>query len=86
MKNEYLIGFSSFYKAAYARDLLMEKKYRTVVVKIPTELIQTCGYGLSVRTSNIQTILSMLNDMEVSFRSVYKIEKNEGQPKYRKIK
>lgn len=86
MRNEYLIGFSSFYKAAYARDLLMERKYSSIVVKMPPELLQTCGYGLSVKTANIQAILSTLNDMEVSFRSVYRVEKNEGQPKYRKIK
>lgn len=86
MKEEYLIAFSSFYKAAYARDILMEERHRTVVVKLPPELIHSCGYGLSIVTTNIQPVLTQLDNMEIAYKGVYLADNSAGRLKYRKIR
>ncbi len=85
MKKEYLIAFSSFYKAAYARDILMGERYRAIVVKLPPELIHSCGYGLSIVTTNIQPVLTQLENMEIAHKGVYMADNSAGRLKYKKI-
>lgn len=85
MKEEYLIAFSSFYKAAYARDVLMDGRYRTLVVKLPPELMHSCGYGLSIITTDIRPVLAQLEDTEIAYRGVYVVDSYAGRLKYRKI-
>lgn len=38
MNQEYVISFSSFYKAAYAQDMLEEAGIASTLKKLPTEL------------------------------------------------
>ena len=40
MIQEYVISFSSFYKAAYAEDMLEEAGIASTLKKLPTELLQ----------------------------------------------
>ena len=37
MEKEYIIAFSSFYKAAYAQDMLEEAGVKSTLRKLPTE-------------------------------------------------
>ena len=53
MKKLYIISFSSFYKAAYARDKLSENGFRASVRRLPPELVKSCGYGIYIKTADI---------------------------------
>jgi hypothetical protein len=58
---EYLIAFSSFYKAIYAQEKLQERRIRVTVKKLPPELIKSCGYALYMKTDSIQNVLTALD-------------------------
>ena len=54
MIQEYVISFSSFYKAAYAEDMLEEAGIASTLKKLPTELVRSCSTGLYLRTDDIR--------------------------------
>lgn len=76
MDKEYILSFSSFYKAAYARDILGEYGINSVLRKLPPELIRSCGTGLYLRTSSMQRPLEIFAEKEIVPRSIYMINHN----------
>ena len=42
MNQEYVISFSSFYKAAYAQDMLEEAGIASTLKKLPIEFVRSC--------------------------------------------
>lgn len=87
MEKEYIIAFSSFYKAAYAHDMLEEEGINATLRKLPTELIRSCGTGLYLKTSDIRSASSVFERRQISVRGIYEIEKqNQGERKYVKVK
>ena len=42
---DYLLTFSSFYKAMYARDKLMEQGIGSQLRRVPTQLLRSCHSG-----------------------------------------
>lgn len=75
---EYIVSFSSFYKAAYARDMLEQHGISSTLKKLPAELVTSCGTGLYLRTDSIQQAQSVLNDKRIQPRGIYLIER-EGK-------
>ena len=53
MEKEYIMAFSSFYKAAYAQDMLSEAGIKAQLKRLPQELVRSCGTGVYLRTSDI---------------------------------
>lgn len=60
MKERYLLVFSSFYKAAYARDILSSYKLVSTIRKAPAQLASGCAYALEFKCSNIDAVLKKL--------------------------
>ncbi|MBQ6900123.1 MAG: DUF3343 domain-containing protein [Firmicutes bacterium] len=75
---EYIMSFSSFYKAAYARDTLEQNGISSTLKKLPPELITSCGTGLYLRTDSIQRAREVLDQKNILARGVYLIER-EGK-------
>ncbi len=73
---EYILSFSSFYKAAYARDMLEERGISSTLKKLPPELVTSCGTGLYLRTDSIQSVRSVLDEKQISNRGIYLIERD----------
>ena len=73
MKKEYVLAFSSFYKAAYAQEKLAEQGLRAAVRKLPPELMRSCGYALYLLSSSIQSVVAVLSENEIDFRGAYEI-------------
>ncbi len=71
--NEYVIAFSSFYKAVYAQEKLNESHIRSTLKKLPPELIRSCGYGLYVRTNTIDNINRILNKSKIDTKGVFQV-------------
>lgn len=85
MEKEYIIAFSSFYKAAYAHDMLEEAGINASMRKLPTELIRSCGTGLYLRTSDIGEARQVLENRGISLRGIYEID-NHGKKDKRYVK
>ncbi len=87
MEKEYMISFSSFYKAAYAQDVLAEAGIRGTLRKLPTELMRSCSTGLYLRNSAIGEVKDALAQRQISTSGIYEIVREErGKRKYLKIK
>lgn len=83
--NDYVIAFSSFYRAAYAQEKLEEQRIKATMKKIPPNLLRTCGYAVQVRTDSITTALDILEKSQIFNRGVYLIEYKNGGITYTQI-
>ncbi|MCI8630975.1 MAG: DUF3343 domain-containing protein [Firmicutes bacterium] len=85
MKKEYVLAFSSFYKASYAQEKLAEHGIRAAVRKLPPELMKSCGYALYLSTSSIQSVADILERDEIEFRGAYEIGDMGGKNAYKRV-
>lgn len=82
---EYMIAFSSFYKAVYAQEKLQEKRIRATLKKTPPGLLKSCGYALFFTTNDIAGVVSHLDDAMIRSSGVYRVEKENGKSSYKMI-
>lgn len=86
MEKEYIISFSSFYKAAYAQEILANSGIRSTLRKLPNELVRSCGTGLYLRADSIRPVKEALEMRQVVPRGIYEIRgRGRGQREYVKI-
>jgi hypothetical protein len=83
--NEYVIAFSSFYRAVYAQEKLQENRIESTVKRIPPNVLKTCGYAVHLKTNSIHTAMDILDQSQIIARGVYQIEYENGNVKYRQI-
>lgn len=83
--NEYMIAFSSFYKAVYAQEKVQEKRVRATLKKTPPGLLKSCGYALFFKSDDIGSIVAFLQDSMIDNRGVYEVEQENGKPYYNMI-
>ena len=74
---EYLISFSSFYKAAYAEEKLYENGINSSMRKLPQELLNSCSTGLYIRTESIERVQQVLESAEIYPRGIYRMDRDE---------
>ena len=74
MEKEYLLSFSSFYKAAYAQEVLEEEGIRSSLRRLPAELIHSCGTGLYLRTGSIQQVVDVFDGRQIVPRGIFEIQ------------
>lgn len=86
MDNEFIMSFSSFYKAAYARDVLEENGYHSSLRKLPMQVAHSCSTGLYLRIDSIERVRRVLDERQIVAKGVYRISKNEkGVKTYNKV-
>lgn len=86
MEKEFILSFSSFYKAAYAQEVLEDAGIRSSLRKLPTELIHSCGTGLYLRTDSIQHATDLFEEKQIVPRGIYEIQgRGKERREYRKI-
>ena len=83
--NEYVIAFSSFYRAVYAQEKLQENKIRSTLKKLPPNLLRTCGYAVYLKTNSINSAMDLLEKNQIIARGVYMIEYENGKANYKQI-
>lgn len=83
---EYLLTFSSFYKAMYARDKLMERGITARMQRAPTQLLRSCGQALYVPDCELQQILAILSENQINTKGIYEKTGTENKPEYRQIR
>lgn len=82
---EYMIAFSSFYKAVYAQEKLQERKIRATLKKTPPGLLKSCGYALFFATSDIAGAVSHLDNAMIRNNGVYRVVVENGKSSYRTV-
>lgn len=83
--NEYMIAFSSFYKAVYAQEKVQEKRIRATLKKTPPGLLKSCGYALFLKTGDIEGLVAFLEGNHINNQGVYKVEQENGKSFYRPV-
>ena len=83
--NEYVIAFSSYYRAAYAQEKLEENRIGSTLKKIPPNLLKTCGYAVHLKTNSIRNALDILEKYQIIARGIYEIEYLNGMVHYKQI-
>lgn len=82
----YLLTFSSYYKAMYARDKLREQGISVEIQRAPTQLLRSCGQALYITGCELQHILAVLSESQIDTRGIYERTGTEGMPEYRQIR
>lgn len=87
MEKEYMIAFSSFYKAAYARDMLEKEGMNSTLRRLPTELVRSCGTGLYLKTEAVGDVKNVFERKQIIPNGIYEIKSLEqGGKKYAKVR
>lgn len=79
---DYVIAFSSFYKAVYAQEKLLERRIRSTLKKTPPKLLKSCGYALYLRSNQIQQVLQILQESGIDNRGTYEIQEEDNKIDY----
>jgi len=82
---DYVIAFSSFYKAAYAQEKLQEQQIRSTLKKTPPKLLKSCGYALYTRTNEIQNMIDILAESNINHSGVYEVQEQNNQIDYIRV-
>lgn len=85
MKKEYLLTFSSFYKAKYAQEKITELGIRSTVKRAPSEIVTSCGYAVYVRTEDINRVLQIFDGEILTVKGIFLVDQSTGTTQYRRI-
>ncbi|MFV0516620.1 MAG: DUF3343 domain-containing protein [Aminipila sp.] len=85
MNKDYLLTFSSFYKAKYAQEKILELGVRCTIKRAPSEIVTSCGYAIYLKTDNIKKVLNIFDGQILSVKGVFVLDNSSGTPKYKKI-
>ena len=82
MQKEYIIAFTSFYKAAYARDVLDEAGIRAQLKRLPPELVKSCSTGVKAAARGPEDIREVFELKQIRPRGIYEIIFESGKERY----
>lgn len=72
---EYIMSFSSYYKAAYAKDVLEQAGINSTLRRLPPQITGSCSTGVYLRTASIETVRQVLDDNQIIVSRLYEILK-----------
>jgi hypothetical protein len=78
MQKEYIIAFSSFYKAAYAEDLLEAEGIRVTLRKLPIELAKSCSTGIYGTDLPIERVKEIFRGKDIYPRGIYLMARDDN--------
>lgn len=81
MEKEYIIAFSSFYKAAYAQDMFKEAGIKASLKRLPPELTRSCGTGVHLKTAYPEEARAVLENRQITARGFYEIRRSGKEKK-----
>ena len=68
---EYLIAFSSFYKAAYGQEILAKEGIKSTLEKTPVNLMRSCGYSLLVKTDDLENLKRISRNSAMGIAQIF---------------
>lgn len=85
MEHEYVLSFSSFYKSAYAKDVLEEYGLYSILQRLPLQLVHSCSTGLYLSVGSIEQVRRILDEKQITARGVYEIVRIGNAKTYRRV-
>lgn len=85
MEKEFVLSFSSFYKAAYARDVLEENGLHSTLRKLPPQVAHSCSTGLYLRIDSIERVRRVLDERQIAIKAAYQISRISGAKTYQRV-
>ena len=85
MEKEYLLSFSSFYKAAYAKDVLEQNGLLSSLRKLPPQIAHSCSTGVYLRIDSIARVQKVLRDQEITAKGYYEIRRDGSNRTYVRV-
>lgn len=82
---DYVLTFSSFYKAMYARDKLIERGVTSQLKRVPTELLRSCGQALYITGHDLQKVMVTLSESQIDTRGIFHVVYTDGKPEYQRL-
>lgn len=85
---DYLLAFSSFYRAAYAQETLADQRIPATLRKLPPGLLNSCGYGVMIRPRSedgLKRALHILEEKQIPNRGVFSLRREGNQTFYDKV-
>lgn len=73
--SDYVIAFSSFYKAVYAQEKLRERGIKALLKKTPADMLKSCGYALYLNANHLEDAKEILGNSQIDWRGIYRSEK-----------
>lgn len=85
MEKEYILSFSSFYKAAYAKDSLQERGIGADLRRLPPQLARSCSTGVYLKGAGFEAAQQVLAEKQITARGIYRIERTGAQKRYIRV-
>lgn len=86
MEKEYLLSFSSFYKAAYAKDVLEQVGLSSSLRKLPTQIAHSCSTGVYLRSDSIERVQQVLREHDIVVKGFYEVRRGvQGTKTYVRV-
>lgn len=85
MENEYILSFSSFYKAAYAKDVLEENGFHAMLRKLPPQITHSCSTGLYLKIDSIERVRGVLAERQIATRGIYQVIRIGSVKSYKSV-
>lgn len=85
MEYEYILSFSSFYKAAYAKDVLEENGLHSSLRRLPPQIAHSCSTGVYLRIDSIERVRRILDEKQIAVKGTYQISRISGTKTYKRV-
>ncbi|MEE0740935.1 MAG: DUF3343 domain-containing protein [Emergencia sp.] len=85
MEKEYILSFSSFYKAAYAKDVLEENGLHSTLRRLPPQVAHSCSTGLYLRLDSVERVRQILEERQIVNKGIYRIDRVSGVSRYTRV-
>ena len=85
MEQEFILFFSSFFKAAYARDVLEENGLHSTLRKLPPQVAHSCSTGVYLRIDSIERVRRVLDERQIAIKAAYRISRISGVKTYEQV-
>lgn len=85
MEKEYILSFSSFYKAAYAKDVLEENGLHSTLRRLPPQVAHSCSTGLYLRLDSVERVRQILEERQIANKGIYRIDRVSGANRYTRV-
>lgn len=85
MEKEYILSFSSFYKAAYAKDVLEENGLHSTLRRLPPQVVHSCSTGIYLRIDSIGRVRQILEERQIEAKGIYRMDRVNGVKRYTRV-
>ncbi len=81
----YVVVFSSFYKAVYAQEKLSDHRIKSGLMRVSPDLIKSCGYGVFLNEKDLENSKKVLKEAHINWQRLFQISQEKGKQEYKPV-